>query len=183
MLPFLSQDRAAVSGEQPRPVHVPPPSFRSLHSVPEILRYQPQPYCRAQGQTTAHKVGLRYEAQVHDWLGDTFGYYDPTPLIEFRDNGEYRRAIPDAVLVKDHVVVFEIKHQHVPEAFWQLRRLYAPLLREYFSSRLVSCVEICRTYDPATPFPVPVVLIDDIKEWCSKPRKDLGVFQWRKTVR
>jgi hypothetical protein len=178
MLPFL--DKSAADSQRPAAFGIPPPAFRGLTEPTCIQSYTPVPYVRGEGQTTAHKIGLRYEAQVQDYLQSVLGNYDPTPVIRFTCNGLQRIAIPDAVQQRStHTVVFEIKYTHCPEAWWQLRRLYEPLLRRRLG-KAVTCVEVCRSYDPATLLPEPVVLIDDLQAWISEPRKEFGVFQWRK---
>jgi hypothetical protein len=182
MMPFLDKSVAASSRTA---LSVPPPTFRGLHGPFVIHRYEPSPYVRGSGTTSAHKIGLRYEAQVQDWLNSNFRPYDAAPTIRFTEHIDQvvrqRTAIPDGVLVRpDHVVVFEIKYTHCPEAWWQTEKLYAPLLREYFRRKRVSCVEICRAYDSAVSFPCPVTLIDDLKEWVQAYTPDFGVFQWRK---
>lgn len=182
MLPFLGSERGApLAG--PAPVHAPPPHFLPVGMLFHVRHYTPKPYVRGEGTTTAHKVGLRYEAAVQDWLYANLPPYDPTPSISFTDSASSRQrgAIPDAVLaLPDFGFVFEIKHQHCPEAWWQTEKLYRPLLEQHFQ-RPFSSVEICHSYDPATPFPCPVTLISDLNDWVSKRREGYGVFQWRKS--
>ncbi len=47
----------------------------------------------------------------------------------------------------------EVKYQHTPDAWWQLRRLYAPLVEHIFPHYSVHLVEVCKWFDPAVPFP------------------------------
>jgi len=68
--------------------------------------------------------------------------------------------VPDGIVVyDDRILVFEIKFQHMPEAWWQLVKLYRPVLEAYKPVPVVT-VEVCRSYDPAQPFPEHVVLIN-----------------------
>lgn len=72
----------------------------------------------------------------------------------------------------------EIKFQHMPEAWWQLRKLYQPAL-EFKLRRPVFVLEVCKSYDPAMPFPEPIELVENLWEFCNAPRKVFGVFQWK----
>lgn len=159
---------------------VPPLRFRPIVGTIREVDIRPSGYVRQPGLTAAQESGRRYESQVQDFLQDRFGYYLAEPTVKFTDNGVFRAVRPDGILpFKSHVVIFEIKHQHVPEAWWQLEKLYKLVLDELYH-RPVSLVEICRSYDPGMPFPVPVELIRDLESWVTEPQPAFGVYQWRK---
>jgi hypothetical protein len=162
-------------------IEVPPLRFRPLVGPVREVDIRPCSYVRQHGQTLSQESGRRYEAQVQEFLQKRFLSYLPEPTVNFTDAGFYRSARPDGVLpFKDHVVVFEIKFTHVPEAWWQLEKLYKVVLDGLYH-RPISLVEICRSYDPATPFPCPIELIPDLESWVSEHRPTFGVYQWRKT--
>jgi len=85
------------------------------------------------------------------------------------------------LILGDRIVVVEIKLQHMPEAGWQLNDLYRPVVRVEHDGMPVSCLEICRSYDPAMPFPVPFDLIQSLEKWTSdrKERNGFAVLEWR----
>lgn len=60
-----------------------------------------------------------------------------------------------------HVV--EIKYSHTSDAWWQLRRLYVPVLQRIFPQNLwdFEVCEIVRWFDPAVAFPEPWKLVDN----------------------
>lgn len=177
MLPLLEMSSCAAGTA----LQVPPPRFRSITGPVREVRLQPQEYVRQRGVTASQEVGRRYEAQVQEHLDRFFGEYVPEPIISFTDNKLYRTVKPDGVLVcPSHVVIFEIKYTHVPEAWWQLEKLYKLVLDGLYH-RPISLVEICRSYDPATPFPVPVELVPDLETWVSRHQSTFGVHVWRKT--
>lgn len=167
-------------------VAVPPPlHFRPLRGTPRQvnLNSMSTPYVALRGDTAAKEAGLRYEAKVQRKLQEQFATYLPTPQLEFFDDGGWRVIRPDGVLtLLDRVVAFEIKIQHMPEAWWQLTKLYAPVL-SIGCKRPCQVVEVVRSFDPAMPFqgPVEVISPELLKEWIT--RRDtisrFGVLLWK----
>ena len=163
------------------PLNVPPPRFRPLVKVSHVSITW-RDYVRGKGLTEAQKNGLRYEAQVQEHLSARFEAYHPEPTIRVLDDGVQRELRPDGVLVyPDRAFIFEIKYSHVPESWWQLEKLYKVALDRLYHCP-ISLIEVCRSYDPAVPYPVPVLLVSNLEDWVSKPRDDFGVFVWRKTT-
>lgn len=178
MTPLLEAQRPAAGG----PLLVPPPRFRPLGHVTHV-GVSFSDYCqRGCGISEAQKQGLRYEAYVQEHLVARFDNYNPEPRVACLDDGVCRELRPDGLLVyPDRIFIFEMKYQHVPEAWWQLEKLYKVALARYYHCP-ISLVEVCRSYDPAMPFPVPVTLVSDLEDWVSRPRDDFGVYVWRKTT-
>lgn len=87
-------------------------------------------------------------------------------------------AIPDGILrIGGTLVVIEVKLSHTERAWWQLNRLYAPLLRQLvIPSVSLRCVEICRHYDPDAQFPSPSRLVDSLHRI---PDGVTGILQWK----
>lgn len=163
------------------PLHVPPPRFRPLGQVTNVS-LQNASYIRMRGVTGAQRAGLRYEASVQRDLAELFPDYRSGPVVTLLDDQVYRSLRPDGLLIQpDRVFIFEIKHQHCPESWWQLERLYKVALAKLYHCP-ISLVEVCRTYDPSMPYPVPVTLVTDLEDWVSKPRDDIGVYVWRKST-
>lgn len=181
MMPALATSSAATPG-----VGVPPPRFRPLGHISHVSLASTD-YVRSQGLTEAQKAGLRYEAHVQEALLGRFPAYQAGPVVRCLDDSVCRVLKPDGLfvvrqnlrLLPSHVFIFEIKHQHVPEAWWQLEKLYKRVLEKLFLCP-ISLVEICRSYDPSMPFPVPVTLISDLEDWITEPRSEFGVWTWRK---
>lgn len=177
MLPLLESSGRPAGATS----NVPPPRFRGITGPLREVRLQPREYVRQHGMTSAQEAGRRYESQVQRYLEDLFlAHYIPEPIISFTDNGLYRTIRPDGVLIeRDFVVIFEMKYQHCPEAWWQLEKLYKVALGDLYH-RPISLVEICRTFDPATPFPCEFEFVPDLESWVSVYRPSFGVYQWRK---
>lgn len=130
--------------------------------------------------SAAQRAGVRYEELVREHLLLLFkGDYRPSPQIRFTSDGESRMCVPDGVLIREPVAfVFEIKSRHTDQAWWQLRRLYAPVVAELPFIRRVVCIEVCRSFDPAVEWPEEFTRCYDLPFFVSDPWKDLGVFVW-----
>ena len=168
------------------PVQVPPPPyFTPLSGSPRDVKQLHEnifPLRPAEDLTSAAQyAGIRYESKAQRHLIETIGpFYQPSPAFSFLD-GDWRRVCaPDGLLESDgYTTLFEIKHQHSPEAWWQLRKLYQPVLQSYRPKNRIYVVEVCKLYDPATPFPEKVQLITDLKDFCKKPINSFAVYVWR----
>lgn len=92
-----------------------------------------------------------------------------------------RNGFPDGLmLLNDRTVVFEIKVQHMPEAWWQLRRHYQLVLEQYRPVP-VQCCEIVKTYDAGMPFPEEGLVLferDFLGKFLQADPKQMGVLLW-----
>jgi len=161
-------------------VQVPaPPRFRGVGGTPHDVEIN-RDGKGASGTTLSQKAGVRYEVQAQYHLLTLFPDLYLSPSVRFIDEGGDRICIPDAVLCEERdIFIFEIKLTHVPEAWWQLHRLYKPVLEELPGNRRVHCVEVCRSYDPSMPFPCRVEVIDDLGAWMQDRPTSFGVYPWK----
>lgn len=108
----------------------------------------------------ALRTGVRYEQKVHLFVADewkSLGSYRPGSWIRFVDDSGRRFCQPDGLLIRDHeVVLVEVKIAHTQRAWWQLRKLYAPVVKKLFPHRDVIVLEICKTCDTRMSFPEPI---------------------------
>lgn len=155
----------------------PPRGFHPVQGVARNVRFGghvPDNH----GRTAAQRAGIAFEVRVHDVLSAIYGVnYRPHPAILYEDNRGHRRAIPDGILrLGSTLVVVEVKLSHTDRAWWQLRRLYIPLLNQLTipSVRVVG-IEICHNFDPDTRWPEPFSFLTSIHALNS----GLGVIQWR----
>lgn len=160
-------------------VAVPPPSTFVPLVLPivsvEFLSNRGSP---GRGLTEAQRNGIRYESSVHEYLSDVLENYIEAPWLFIRDQSGARRLGPDGLCVtRNHVIVIEVKIQHMPEAWWQLRQLYEPVVR--FWRKNVYVLEIVKSYDPSMPFPEPIELVENLRAWCESPKPAFGVHIWK----
>lgn len=149
---------------------------------PTYIRYLPQgdivdawqcedPYVGKRSRASgAQKAGLAYQRRVLDHLSVLVsgGALVPSPWYCYVDSGGARRYCqPDAIHEYDsspRALVCEIKLRWTADAWWQLRKLYLPVLsRAYLPSRLLIPLCICRSYDPSVAIPEAVNLIEDLE--------------------
>ncbi len=95
-------------------------------------------------------------------------FYLPSPWLHFREEGQedFRWAQPDGLLIdgiKGIITIVEIKYSHTADAWWQVRRLYLPVLQKLFPPNLwrYEALEVVKWYDPDTVFPEKVQLVDN----------------------
>lgn len=178
---FLSPLSAPIRGGAPtvRRQFQKPRGFRPIEGTPEDVAFTSWKHPRSSGNTAAQKAGLRYEKKVHEALADTYSSaFHPHPSISFRDRSGPRLAVPDGLLrIGDSVAIVEIKYSHCELAWWQLRKLYEPLVQRLTTSRVL-LLEIVNSYDPAVEFPEPHQFIPSLSHPFILTRP-IGVHQWK----
>lgn len=163
------------------PVVVPPQAgFRVPVGKIRNVRFEEVPYVRTRGNTAARENGLRFEAKVQDHFTWIWSGYFAGPVLHFDDDRGRNICVPDGVfLCPDRIVVFEVKSQHMPEAWWQLCRKYRPVLEVWQTDRPVQVVEVVKSYDPAMPFPCPVKVVESPSSIFNLSSKDFCVLIWK----
>lgn len=111
---------------------------------------------------------MRYEKKVQEFLGQLYGdRYLANPWLKFFSDGRWRWCQPDGLLLdprKGRITIVEVKYQHTPDAWWQVRQLYQPVLEAMFPAKLwaFDACEVVRWYEPWTVFPERVVLAQEV---------------------
>lgn len=142
------------------------PCTREEITFAEIGGPGPSGFASRRGGRGAKAAGLRYDRRVAAHFERYPGFVGH-PWVRFgtRTAG-LRWAQPDGLFVDlllGRITILEFKLKHTTDAWWQLRRLYEPLIRFLFGERLwhFACCEIVRWYDPAIRVPEQVTFIDD----------------------
>lgn len=74
------------------------------------------------------------------------------------------------------ITIVEIKYQHTPDAWFQLRELYEPVVRRAFGPAWeVALLEVVKWYDPSTFFPERHLMCADPLH---PPIGSIGVHIW-----
>lgn len=125
-----------------------------VNSVPAFIE-------KARRNTRGRKrLGDLYERVAHQYLCGASQFYTPGPWIVFLEEGSQRRRFcqPDGLDLNfqtGKLTIVEIKLRHTPRAWWQVRKLYEPVLKILFPPSIwtYQAVEVCRYFDPNTVFP------------------------------
>lgn len=136
----------------------------SVRPVPQ----SPWPPTRTKGQ--AFRRGIKYEAKVHRQLSEVHGLqYIPQQWWQYTLAGDHRDHYcqTDGLLIlsaRKVIVLCEVKYSHTPEAYWQVENVYVPLLTRYLRNTdyKIAAVEVCKWFDPNTPFPVRPTLCEEL---------------------
>lgn len=135
-------------------------------------------------RTGGRKIqGLKYEKRVHEHFQGIYGdFYLPSPWFMFRErkSTQVRYCQPDALLFDydlGRITIVEVKYQHVEMSWWQLHKLYAPIVKQVFGDKWIPhFVSVVKWYDPAIPYPEEVRLCKTLDE---APALGTGVHIWR----
>jgi hypothetical protein len=127
------------------------------------------PQLRRQSYTGRRLLGVKYEKGVQAFLEQAYPKrYVASPWLKFFvAGGKWRWCQPDGLLIDTRtgwITVVEIKYNHTPDAWAQLKLLYLPVLQHIFPAELwqFDCCEIVKWYDPMVLYPEPTVLSQDI---------------------
>lgn len=128
----------------------------------------------------AQKAGLRYEkrALVHLAL-ELDERLTSHPAFKFNQGKRLDEfAIPDAIYFGEEVLtIFEIKIRHTADAWYQLKRLYLPVVQRAYPEKIINLCEVYRSFDSSVVLPN-AVQVDDLKAFCSKPHSGFGMYFW-----
>lgn len=157
-----------------------PSSFRPPGDVIEAVFAIP-PFIKKKRYTGRRAQGVRYEKLVQEYL--LFRYpqtYLPSPWIRFRNADGVRWCQPDGLLflpLEGRIIIIEVKYQHTPDAWWQTKCLYMPVIEKIFPRPLweLDVVEVVKWFDPAIAFPERVVLANEV----TMRHKDFKVHIWK----
>lgn len=113
--------------------------------------------------------GIRYENRAREAFTARFGTdFMPSQWVRYRAaDGRIRWCQTDGVLLsREHhrLTIIEFKYNHTDLAWWQLFRLYRPVLERLFEGYGYEfrCVEVCQWFDPATRCTARPILCEDV---------------------
>lgn len=127
--------------------------------------------------TGAKRQGLNYEKRAQAYVEMQLAQkrisnpdleYMKSPWLCFKalgNNGRTSYCQPDGLildLAERHCVIVEIKLQHTAEAYWQVRKLYQPVLQVIYPTFTFSALEIVKWLDPHIKFPEAFKFAEDI---------------------
>lgn len=176
MFPNINPRVSGLSEGFPAP-SLPPRYFIPAVSPSNVVQLPCNPHRRSRTTNGAKLAGLRYEKKVKERLRLEFG--DDAilaPWFSFTD-GTRRCCSPDFLLRRgDDFVIGEIKIRHVADSWWQLKRLYLPVMQAWRPASSFRLLTIVGSFDPATAYPEDISLIYDIGDL---PDNKIGVMRWK----
>jgi hypothetical protein len=159
----------------------PPAGFRAAAGVRSAWPCGIGPFGRTppRGGSAAQRAGRRYEAKALAMLARTLGdAFTASQWFRFLDNSGIRWCQVDGLSVSnDGITIYEIKTTFCPEAWWQLRRLYEPVVKRAFCVASLRLVIICKSFDPAVVLPESFELLDEFP--LAPPPGRVVVYPWR----
>lgn len=132
----------------------------------KILKEQP-PFIKRQKPRGAKAEGYRYERKAQEKLRSLAAerpelLFQSGVWIEFQDEGGPRRwcQVDAFILNREtmNAICYEVKYRHTADAWFQLWRLYIPILSACFLEYRWEGCEIVKWFDAATRFPEPFSL-------------------------
>lgn len=156
----------------------PPRGFIPAENVYDVIQLARNPHPPSRTRSGAKLAGLRYEKKVRERLLKDYGAdVMVAPWFSYSDGGKRRCCSPDAIIRRgDHFIIAEIKIRHVADSWWQLRRLYLPVLEQWRPLSQFRLLTIVGSYDPATFYPEETSYIYDFSE---VPESGIGVMRWK----
>lgn len=179
---------ADVSVERGKPREcAPPPWFRGAEGVRSAWLSSEGPYGRTPTRlrgSAAQRAGIRYERKVIKFLSKEFGdNFTPSQWFRYANfiNAPRFCQVDGLIRLNNLLIVCEIKVNFSSDAWWQLRHLYEPVVKLALAPERLALMVVCKSFDPAVPFPEDPSILPTIRGVCS-PEWDctkIGVFQWR----
>jgi hypothetical protein len=120
----------------------------------------------AKRNTYAQKQGLRFQEEVKRWAfgGNFLGKISEGPWFAYEDeSSSVHFCQPDFLFDDSHsVVVVEAKFRFSADAWWQLRKLYLPVVQKLLPSAYVIPLCVCKSFDPSVVCPEVPHLVRDL---------------------
>lgn len=174
-------------GSSLRSLCPPPRRFRPAGEILSAEFVYPPPFVvphRTKNKARAN--GIRYEKKAYTYLQEAFpDAIILGPWIKFRAKGKAKAIFcqPDALILdirQSTITVIEIKLKHTSDAWWQVRRLYLPLVQHIFGTmdwNYIS-IELAKWFDPHTKFPERFEFVDNIRDAPTLPPHTFHVHLW-----
>lgn len=166
-----------------------PPVRRFISSTKlefaDIATQVPPVSLRKTKSTVVQKKGNKYEAKVRTHIERAYANsseyrYLFSPWFTYRLPGDTaRHCQPDILLFSaKQIFICEVKLNHIRDAYYQLRNLYAPVVKAVFPGYEISLIEITRSFDPRILFPEEFELFFGLSDALASERQ-LSVVQWK----
>ena len=150
--------------------YLPPKKFKPVRGLQGVRLIAEPTFAKTKGNVKGSKRrGLLYQKKVVEFLEDVVPQNwvpIPGPWFEFVDATGHRYAQADWIAIDPttgFLCLTEIKLTRVPSAWWQLNRLYLPLLQRLFPEYKIGMLEIASNI-VNFPLPEPVSLAAKVED-------------------
>lgn len=146
----------------------PPPALYLPQTVISAWESENPYHGKTTKRTPAQRAGLAYQRKMEKFCVSRDGQWVVRCGVWYCycDVGGRRRYCQPDILLLDYqnkcAVVVEVKLRWTPDAWWQLQRLYIPVLQRALSDWILIPLCITKSYDPAIPVPEEVRFCDDL---------------------
>ena len=126
-------------------------------------------------------LGVRYENKLHNEFIRRYPGYLPSMWFNFADHeSDSKWCQTDGLLVdpwRGRITIIEAKWQHTATAYYQLFKLYYPVVAFLFAAKYdITCCEVVKWFDPAILTPVRPIMCKEPAD--AKPGK-FNVHIWK----
>ena len=127
-----------------------PRGFKPAGTVTQARMLEgPPPFTYRDRRTPAQMRGIRYEERVNDAMLLKYGDgYLKSQWFQFFSSGTVRWCQTDGLLLDPwtgQIIIVEVKYSHVADAWWQLFKLYLPVVQAVFGPGWnYSCCEVVK---------------------------------------
>lgn len=174
--------RTAEPHSSPAAPLAPPSWFRAAEGVRSAWPVPTSPFGRtpARGGTAAQRAGRAYEKKAQRFLQAHFGeVYKAGKWFKYLDSSGFHFCQLDGFIHgPDGLVIVEIKTTFTTDAWWQVRKLYEPVVRKAYL-QAPQIIIVCKNFDPAVAFPEPVRHLAALTKPELSGGAEICVFQWR----
>lgn len=168
--PFLSASGTLGDGAAP-----PPPQYIKYlpqGSIKNVWRSEDPYRGKRFRRSGAQKAGLAFQKHVVKWAGERNDLFlEVGPWFAFTDDSDSRHFCQPDLLIRVNglVLVCEIKLRWTADAWWQLRKIYLPVLEKFWPTSSFAPVCLCKSFDPAVSFPEEIQIRSELEECTTSP--------------
>lgn len=123
--------------------------------------------------------GLRFENKIVNTLEAQFGnsFISGIPFRFSTVYSAFNVCIPDGLLISgDRIIILEMKLRHTADAWWQLKKLYKPVVEKALNKN-TRLLEICKYYEPEVRVPESQPVFNSIDQFLYS-KVDFGCVIW-----
>lgn len=116
--------------------------------------------------SAAQRAGMAFQRRAEKWAfsGSFSGKIVLGPWFYFVDASHSRHYCQPDILfdLGEVLVVCEVKLHWSVDAWWQLRKLYLPVLQKVYPEKVLIPLCVCKSFDPSIRAPEQIEIVADL---------------------